>query len=88
MQPRLAGPAANTLSRFLLGALGIAALIAAFFFGLVVLALAVGLGLIAWLLLALRLWWLRRRMPPGGPAGGDGEVIEAEYRVVSRRQDD
>jgi hypothetical protein len=70
------------------------ALVGAFFFGLFVLALAAGLGVLAWLVLALRVWWLGRRVRVG--AGGvsragaevrKGEVIEADYEVVSRRDD-
>ena len=57
-------------------------------------------GLIAWLALWLRMWWLRRKMPrdtagstqaPGQGAGQDarrGEVIDAEYTVVSQRDED
>jgi hypothetical protein len=89
----------NPLARILAGLLALLALAGAFFFGLVVLALAVGLGLLAWCALALRLWWLRRQAGvrgPGGPAGdgaGDvpgarqGQVIDADYEIVSRRED-
>jgi uncharacterized iron-regulated membrane protein len=87
-------PPSNPLARILAGSLAVLALAGAFFFGLVVLALAVGLGLLAWLALALRVWWLRRRgrdkAGGGGRPGADvrrGEVIEAEYEVVSRRDD-
>lgn len=73
----------NPLSRVLAGLLGVLALVGAFFFGLVVVALAVGLGLLAWLTLALRLWWLRRQQPG---ARGD-EVLDADYEVISRRED-
>ena len=81
----------NTVSRALAGALAVLALVAAFFFGLIVLALAVGIGLLFWLSIRLRLWWIRRHLPPidADPAGTQrkGEVIEAEYTVVSRRKD-
>jgi len=91
----------NPVSRILAGILGIAVLAAAFFFGFIVLILAVGLGVLAWLLLTLRMWWLRRQWARRGPgvqahsdgwAGRDsareGEVIEADYEVVTRRDDD
>jgi hypothetical protein len=88
----------NPLARILAGLLALLALAGAFFFGLIVLALAVGLGLLAWLVLTLRVWWLRRRGGKGGgkPAGGGsgagtdarpGEVIDGDYEVVSRRED-
>ena len=90
----------NPLSRILASLLAVLAVVGAFFFGLVVLALAVGLGLLAWLGLTLRMWWLRRRLGgraaegpaeagPGtaGPNGREDDVIEADYEVVSRRKD-
>jgi hypothetical protein len=71
--------------------MAILALVAAFFFGLIVLALAVGIGLLFWLGIRLRLWWMRRHIPPSdaAPAGTpqNGEVIDAEYTVVSRQKD-
>ena len=81
----------NALSRALAAVAAVLALAAALFFGLIVLALAVGIGLLFWLGIRLRLWWMRRHMPPldVDPAGTQhkGEVIEAEYTVVSRRKD-
>jgi hypothetical protein len=91
---RLPPPPLNPLARVLAGLLAVLALAGAFFFGLVVLALAVGLGLLAWLAFALRVWWLRRqgRDKASGGSGAKakvrrGEVIEADYEVVSRRDD-
>ena len=94
MYYRLPPPPSNPLARILAGLLALVALAGAFFFGLVVLALAVGLGVLAWWVLRLRVWWLGRRVRTG--AGGvsragaevrKGEVIEADYEVVSRRDD-
>lgn len=88
---RLPPPPSNLLAQILAGLLALAG---AFFFGLVVLALAVGLGMLAWWVLTLRVWWLRRRgrirTEGGGSAGPEvrrGEVIEADYEVVSRQND-
>ena len=91
----------NPVSRILAGVLGIAVLAAAFFFGFIVLMLAAGLGVLAWLLLALRMWWLRRQWARHGPgveahrdgwarpgSAREGEVIEADYEVVTRRDED
>jgi hypothetical protein len=81
----------NPLSRLLAALVAALVLVGAFFFGLVVLALIVGLGLVFWLGLRVRLWWLRRHLPPaevpsdGKP--GEGEVIDAEYTVVSKKRD-
>jgi len=81
----------NPLSRVLAALVAALVLVGAFFFGLVVLALIVGVGLIFWLGLRLRMWWLRRHLPRNevtpdlGPK--EGEVIDAEYTVVSKQRD-
>ena len=81
----------NPLSRALANVGAVLALAAALFFGLIVLALAVGIGLLFWLSIRLRLWWMRRHISPLDIAPASkrqkGEVIDAEYTVVSRRKD-
>jgi len=90
----------NPVTRIVAGLLGALALVGAFFFGLVVLAVAIGLGVLAWLFVTLRMWWLRRRWQsqveagaatgparPGPSGHRESEVIEADYEVVSRRED-
>lgn len=93
----------NPLSRLLAAVVGAIALVGAFFFGFFVLIAAVVFGLLAWLAIWLRVWWIRRRLaaagaqpPPGfgspGPTGpepsaGRDDVIEAEYEVVSRSEE-
>lgn len=93
----------NPLSRLLAAVIGALALVGAFFFGFFILVGAFALGLAAWLAIRLRIWWLRRKfgasgpVPPGGfggPAPGAGDpspnrddVIEAEYEVVSRKEE-
>jgi hypothetical protein len=96
----LSPPPLNPVARILAGLLAVAALVGAFFFGLIILAAAVGLGVVAWLVLTVRMWWLRRRLDagrgdggrPAGPATPGGgrkpDVIDAEYEVISRREDD
>ena len=103
MRYYLSSPPLNPVARVVAALLAVAALVGAFFFGLVILALAVGLGIVGWLALTLRLWWLRRQF--GAPAasgpgsrggagrvqGDDGrrrDVIDAEYEVLSRREED
>lgn len=86
----------NPLSRVLAALGAIVLLVGAVFFGLVVLALAIGLGLLAWLAFNLRLWWLRRQMKDAGGVGNrsgsggsrEGQVIDADYEVVSRKEDE
>jgi len=101
MRPYLAPPPLNPVSRVLAGLLAVLALVGAFFFGLFVLALVFGLGLLIWLVLTLRMSWLRRRWgrrtagrrdvdtaQPDGVGRRDGEVIEGDYEVISRRDED
>ena len=76
----------NPLSRLLAGILAVLALAAAFFFGLLVLAFAVGAGFIVWLLLWVRNW--RNRRIHTGSDRTTGEIIDAEYTVVSRQDED
>jgi hypothetical protein len=97
-------PPLNPLSRILAGILAVLALVGAFFFGIFVLAFAAGLGLIAWLLLSIRLWWMRKKGlisgAGGGPASGPAQrpgpgagetsrdITDVEYTVVSRRDEE
>lgn len=97
-------PPMNPLSRLLAAVLAVLALVGAFFFGLFVLAFAAGLGVVMWLFLTLRMAWLRRKGLSGGaqpatgngqeqrrgagPAGKSGDIIDAEYTVVSRQDED
>jgi hypothetical protein len=94
----------NPISRLLAGLVAAMALVAAFFFGLVVLAVVVAVGLVAWLVFYLRLKWIARRLEKNGfspdaafrdaqdpnrkGTSGDSTVIDAEYEVVSRGEDD
>lgn len=84
-------PPMNPVSRIVAAMVAAVALVGAFFFGLLVLALIVGLGLLLWLGFWLRLWWLRRHLPQekttAESSGEQGEIIDAEYKVVSRRRD-
>ena len=84
-------PPMNPFSRALAVVTAVLALAAAFFFGLIVLALVVGFGLLFWLVIRMRMWWILRRMPSmearPETSQNQGEVIEAEYTVISRRSD-
>ena len=86
----IAPPPMNPLTRLLASVLAVLALVGAFFFGLFVLVFAIGVGLVAWLSLWFRMWWLRRNRPVEPPRAGDrsGDVIDAEYTVVSRRDEE
>lgn len=102
MPQYIAPPPMNPLSRLLAGILAVLALAGAFFFGVFVLGLVAGLGLIAWLVFSFRMWWLRKKyagnlsgmggmdsQSRGQDSGaGNGDIIEAEYTVVSRKDED
>jgi len=87
-------PPLNPLTRLLAGILAVLALVGAFVFGLFVIAMVVGIGILAWLAFWLRMVWLRRRLakagsrPDAGSGRDSGKVIEAEYTVVSSKKDD
>ncbi|MCW8871523.1 MAG: hypothetical protein OQK01_02780 [Xanthomonadales bacterium] len=97
----LAPPPLNPVTRILAGVLALLALVGAFFFGMFVLVLALGLGALAWLVLAVRMWWLRRQWQrqgvsgeyrqSGTPGSADRrrtDAIDADYEVVSRHEDE
>lgn len=95
---RLGPPPMNPFTRILAGLFGLVALVGAFFFGFLILAVAVAVGIVAWIAIRLRIWWLGRRAGQSAPTqgqapgetsrkGSDGSVIEGEYKVVSRRDD-
>jgi hypothetical protein len=97
-------PPMNPLSRLLAAILTVLALVGAFFFGIFVLAFAAGVGFIAWLLFSIRLWWMRKKgtitsagqasendqAHRTGPGSGQTsrDIIDGEYTVVSRREED
>jgi hypothetical protein len=64
---------------------GIVALVVAVIVGGVVLAALVGLALMAWLVIYVRLWWLGKNSAKEG--SGD-QIIDAEYRVVETTRGD
>jgi len=93
----------NPLARVLAAILAALAMAGAFFFGIFVLAFAMGIGLVAWMLFSVRLWWLRKKnriSQPGqatdndpayrnGPGSGQSrqDITDVEYKVVERRDE-
>ncbi len=61
--------------------------IGAIFLGAIVLFFLVGFAVLAWLVLRVRLWWLRRQLHPGetGRDEPHGDIVEAEYTVIEER---
>jgi hypothetical protein len=79
-------PIAQVLSVLVFGLLLIGALI----MGAVVLAVLFGIAIIAGAVLAVRLWWLRRKLraagafDPAPESPPDTRLIEGEYTVVEK----
>ena len=93
-------PAGNPLARIGAAVLGTLALIGALFLGAFVLAIAVGVAVIGAIVVAVRVWWLRRRLRATARNRADeqagesrraprsGRVIDVEYYEVQRRRGD
>lgn len=93
----------NPLSRLLAAIAGALLLAGAFFFGFIILLVVLAVGLIAGLVIWLRLWWIKRKIASGegpvpagfgksplrgqDPASTAEDVIDAEYEVVSRTEE-
>jgi uncharacterized protein (DUF2062 family) len=60
------------------------ALIVAVLMGAVILAAVFGLAMLAAIVIAVRVWWLRRKLRHAQPSGG--ALIDAEYKVVGERE--
>lgn len=91
LQPPTA-TAGSWIARVLAGIGAAAALVASFFLGALVFITALGLFVLIAIGVAIRIWWLRRQFREQMQAweraqqGVEGEVIEAEYTVVERRE--
>lgn len=73
-------PIVQVISLILVGL----ALIVAVLMGAVILAAVFGLAMVAAIVIALRVWWLRRKLRRSGSRSG-GALIEAEYEVLRER---
>jgi len=93
-------PPQSTLARIIAGIIGIFALVGALMLGMAALLVVIGLGLIAGFAIWMRLAWIKRRWRKRGIDLGvkthsstanttkvSGQVIDAEYTVVSRRKE-
>ena len=62
-------------------------IVGAVLLGAVVLSFFVGFAVLVWLVVTLRLWWLRRRLRRGETGHGtrSGEIVGVEYTVVEER---
>ncbi len=90
MQYYISPPPMNPISRIVASILAVLTLLGAFFFGLVVVVVLVALFSVFGLIFWLRLKWLQRKSGDvsvvRSSSASDGEVIDAEYTVVSKRR--
>lgn len=81
----------NPITRIVAALVASICLVGAFFFGLVILAVVAVLVAVFSLVFWLRVWWLRRHAPVEPIQRETGrnseDYLEAEYTVVSERQD-
>ncbi len=93
-------PPQNPLTRIIAGIIAVFALVAALMLGVVALLVVAGVVLIAAVVIGLRIAWIKhqlrkRGIDPGAAVNlkttdsgkGSGQVIEAEYKVISRREE-
>lgn len=73
----------NPLVRALAVVAGLGMFMLMVFLGVVFLAAFAALGLITWVAFQVRRWWLSRQ---GNTRGHEPGVVDAEYRVVERRE--
>lgn len=79
-------PPQSPLTRFIGGIVAIITLVGAFMLGMVALLVVAAVGLIAAVGIWLRVIWIKRQMRKNGVAR-QGDVIEAEYTVVSKHEE-
>jgi hypothetical protein len=82
---RIKRPQGNLFYQAIGLVLGLIALMGAVIIGGFLLAGLIGIALIAWLVIYIRLWWLTRKM---GPRGAAERYVEAEYKVVDVTEKD
>lgn len=93
-------PPQNPIARFIAGIVAVLAIAGAFMIGMVALLVVAGLGLLAGIVVWLRVAWIKRKLRKGGfepdatktdnggqSQGHQGQVIDAEYTVVSEEKE-
>ena len=84
-------PPQNPLTRIVTAFIAVLALIGSFMIGLAALLVVAGVALVAGIALWLRVAWIKRKLKKNGmnpevqpgPTGHSGQIIDAEYTVVS-----
>lgn len=93
-------PPQNPIARFIAGIVAVLAIAGAFMIGMVAFLVVAGLGLLAGIVVWLRVAWIKRKLRKGGfkpdatetdngreSQGHQGQVIDAEYTVVSKEKE-
>jgi len=82
------GLPANPIVQIIGFVIAVLVAIGAVFLGAVVLSFFIGFAIIGWIILSIRVWWLRRQMYPRSRTNHGsrpGEIVEVEYSVVKER---
>jgi hypothetical protein len=77
---RIEGRPGNLLFQGLGIVLGLLGLMAAVIVGGFILAALIGVGLVVWIFIYIRIWWLTRK---ARKTGGQNNIVEAEYTVIT-----
>ena len=93
-------PPQGPLARIIAGIIAVLMLIGGFMIGMVALLIIAGVGLVAGLAIWARVTWIKRQFRKNGvdlnagfnpstvaPKEESGQVIEAEYTVISEREE-
>ena len=93
-------PPQNPLSRIIAVIIGTLVLVGSFMIGIFALLVVAGVGLIAGIAIWLRVIWIKHKLRKSGvdpsatinpsrpdQPGDSGQVLEAEYTVVSKREE-
>lgn len=93
-------PPQNPFSRFIAGIVAVLAVAGAFMIGMVALLVVAGIGLLAGVVIWVRVAWIKRKLKKGGfsidamqqaaskqDQSHRGQIIDAEYTVVSEKKD-
>jgi len=88
------GTPVNPILQFIYFLLGAVLLIGAILMGAVILAIALAGAVIIGVIVWIRIWWFKRKLPPQAKnaaankeASGAADVLEVEYTVIEERDD-
>jgi len=95
MPQYISPPPQNPITRIFTAIVAVIVLAGAFMIGMAALLVVAGVGLLAGIVIWLRVVWIKRKMEKDGvnfnvsndAPTSSGNIIEAEYTVVSEHQD-